>query len=76
MNGAGWRRHELTATTPAGAASVRVRASMIDGVFNEIGMQTAFVDDFSLTFVPELPAGLLKIVLVLPWRPLRARYDA
>jgi hypothetical protein len=66
-----WRQHTLSAVAPAGTVGVRVRASMIDGEFNadlEPGPgQSAFVDDFSLTAVPE-PAtwllGLLSLTLV------------
>ena len=44
-----WHEHILSGTAPAGTTSVRVSASMIDGVFNRNPSQSAFVDDFSLT---------------------------
>lgn len=56
-----WHEHMLTAVAPAGAASVRVRASMIDGVNSDSNPQSAFVDDFSLTAIPE--PGTMAMVL-------------
>jgi hypothetical protein len=51
-NGAGWRQHSLMATSPAGTASVRVRAAGLDMVFNPAGgNQSAFLDDLMLTVV-------------------------
>jgi hypothetical protein len=61
-----WRQHTLSAIAPVGAVGVRVRASMIDGEFNvdvEPGPgQSAFVDDFSLTAVPEPATSLLGLL--------------
>lgn len=55
-----WMQHTLIATAPANAASVRVRASMIDGEFNiDLPHQAAWVDDFSLTIIPEPSAAAL-----------------
>jgi hypothetical protein len=51
-NDAGWRRHSLVATSPAGTESVRVRAAGLDMVFNEAGgNQSAFMDDLMLRVV-------------------------
>ena len=52
-----WRQHTLMAAAPAGTVLVQVRASMIDGVNSDLNPQSAFVDDFSLTVIPE-PASL------------------
>lgn len=68
-----WMQHTLIGTAPAGTVSVRVRASMVDGEFNiDMPHQAAWVDDFSLTIIPE-PAssllGLLTVALVnIVWR--------
>ena len=49
----------VRATAPAGTASVRARASMIDGFANPAGGGQAFVvDAFELTAVPEPTTGL------------------
>ena len=50
MNDGTWREHTLMGVAPAGTASVRIAALMIDGVSNT-GAQSAFFDDFSLTAV-------------------------
>ncbi len=52
-----WKEHVLTATAPAGTTSVRVRASMLNGVYNplpapQVFQMSFFVDAFSLTVVP------------------------
>lgn len=57
-----WHEHTLMAVAPAGTVSVRVRASMIDGVNSDANPQSAFVDDFSLTAIPE--PGTMIMVLV------------
>ena len=45
-----WMQHTLSAVAPAGTASVRVRATMLDGVLNpDADPQSFFVDDFELT---------------------------
>lgn len=46
-----WTQHTLTGIAPAGTATVRVRASMLDAVLNpnNADPQSAFVDAFSLT---------------------------
>lgn len=60
-----WKQHSLTATAPAGTVSVRVRAGMLDGEFNvDMPVQSAFVDDLSLTVIPEpgaLSLGLMGL---------------
>jgi hypothetical protein len=43
-----WVQHTLAGAAPAGTASVRVSASMIDGVFNADPSQSAFFDNFEL----------------------------
>jgi hypothetical protein len=61
-----WRRRKLVAQAPIGALFVRVRASMIDGEFNADlppgPGQSAFVDDFSLTAIPEPASGLTALL--------------
>jgi hypothetical protein len=52
VNDSSWRQHFINAIAPAGTASVRVSASMLDGVFSGPGGQSAFWDDFSLDFTP------------------------
>lgn len=50
----GYAQYSLFATAPAGTASVRARASMIDAFNNPLGGGQAFVvDAFELTVVPE-----------------------
>jgi hypothetical protein len=50
-----WKQHTLVAIAPSGTVEVRVRASMIDGVYNpslpspQSFNMSAFVDAFSLT---------------------------
>ena len=49
-----WQEHTLNAVAPAGTTTVRVRASMIDGVYNplpspQVFQMSFFVDAFSLT---------------------------
>jgi hypothetical protein len=48
-----WHQHTLMAAAPPGTVLVQVRASMIDGVNSDLNPQSAFVDDFSLTAIPE-----------------------
>ena len=53
-----YKQYTATGVAPAGAVSVRARASFIDGIANPAGGGQAFVvDDFVLTAVPE-PATL------------------
>jgi hypothetical protein len=48
--GNGWTQHSFSnVVAPVGAVQVRLRADMIDGVFNTDPQQSAFWDDFSLT---------------------------
>ena len=61
-NGSGWTQHVLMATAPAGTVNVQVRASMLDGVNSDVNPQSAFVDDFSLTIVPE-PASVALVLI-------------
>lgn len=44
-----WYQHVLIAVAPPGTVSVRVRASMVDGVNPDANPQSAFFDDFTLT---------------------------
>jgi hypothetical protein len=58
-----WLQTVLVGTAPAGTVSVRVRASMVDGEFNvDLPHQAAWVDDFSLTAVPEPASALLGLL--------------
>lgn len=53
-NGRIWQQHSLTAVAPVGTVSVQVRVAMVNGEFNvDMPAQSAFVDDLSLTCVPE-----------------------
>jgi hypothetical protein len=48
--GNGWTQHTFNnVVAPANAVQVRLRADMIDGVYNTDPQQSAFWDDFSLT---------------------------
>jgi hypothetical protein len=59
----GWTQHTMTGIiAPPGTASARLSAGMINGVFNVDPRQTAFFDDFSLTFVPEPTSGVLSLI--------------
>ncbi len=61
-----WHQHMLMAFAPPGTVNVRVRASMVDGLFNTDPSQSAFVDDFSLTkTVPEPASVMLGLIGVL-----------
>jgi hypothetical protein len=60
----GAQKFSVTGTAPAGTTSVRARFSMIDGYNTQNPDPAAFIDDFSLTVVPE-PASLLLIGLGL-----------
>ncbi|MCI0333487.1 MAG: PEP-CTERM sorting domain-containing protein [Planctomycetes bacterium] len=61
-----WKQHRVRGSNvPAGTASVRVRASMIDGLFNTDPSQSGFYDDFSLTAVPEPASVMLGLIGVL-----------
>lgn len=58
-----WLQHSLTATAPAGTATVRVLTRMVDGIANPgVNPQSAFVDDFSLSIVPE-PASVALVMI-------------
>jgi hypothetical protein len=60
-----WRQHMLMGTAPAGTLNVRVRSSLVNGIANPgVNPQSAFVDDFSLTIIPE-PASFLLVVFGL-----------
>ncbi len=60
-----WMEHTLMATAPLGTVNVRVRASMVDGVLNPgVNPQSAFVDDFSLTVIPEPASVALGVIAV------------
>ncbi|MCI0333488.1 MAG: PEP-CTERM sorting domain-containing protein [Planctomycetes bacterium] len=60
-----WKRHAVRGLAPAGTASVRVRASMIDGIWNVDPRQSGFYDDFSLVAVPEPTSVALGLIGVL-----------
>jgi hypothetical protein len=49
LNDGTWRQFSVNGEAPAGAASVRVSAVMIDGVNSGSNPQSAFFDDLSLT---------------------------
>jgi hypothetical protein len=73
VNDGVWRQHLLSATAPAGTVSVQVRGSMIDGVLNPgVNPQSAFLDDFSLTAIPE-PSTLALIGIGLAGAFVRRR---
>jgi hypothetical protein len=68
-----WRQHLLGGVAPAGTVDVRVRASMLDGLFNPDGNpQSAFFDDFELLAVPE-PAALPLVLASLGLLAARRR---
>jgi hypothetical protein len=82
-----WQQFTLAAVAPAGTVSVRVRASMTDGVFNpipegspELFRMSFFVDEFSLTAaspgsgsgaVPEPGIWLMVAITVGVWSATR-----
>ena len=55
-----WELHEMVGTAPAGAASVRVSANMVDGAFNTDPQQSAFFDDFTLIAGTDFGTELLE----------------
>jgi hypothetical protein len=60
-----YKQYMVMAVAPAGTATVRARASMIDAVSNPAGGGQAFVvDDFELTCVPE-PATIALVGLAV-----------
>lgn len=62
LDGRTWFNHKIYGTAPAGAASIRVRAGMIDGEFNvDDPHQSVFFDNFSLRAVPEPTTSLLAL---------------
>lgn len=57
-----YKQYVVTATAPAGTATVRARVSMIDGIANPAGGGQAFVvDDFTLAVVPEPSTAMLGL---------------
>lgn len=48
-----WRQSTVMGVAPAGTVSVQARASMVDGHIAEANPQSAFMDDFELTIIPE-----------------------
>jgi hypothetical protein len=64
-----YKQYSLQAFAPAGAVTVRARASMIDALSNPAGGGQAFViDDFTLVGVPEptsMVLGLLGVIGLL-----------
>ena len=65
-----WQQFTVISIAPIGTATVRVRASMIDGVFADTNPQSAFVDDFVLVPAPGV-FGLLGIAALSPRRRRR-----
>lgn len=69
-----WMQHVLTATAPINTVSARVRASMVNGEFNaDLPHQAAWIDDFSLTVVPEPSTAALAVAGLLSLRAKRRR---
>ena len=83
-----WFKHTLTGTAPAGTVSVRVRATMLDGVYNplpspQVFQESFFVDAFSLVAapgsgtlagsVPEPASWMLAAIAVVALGRLRRR---
>lgn len=63
LDGRTWVNHKIYGVAPAGAASLRVRAGMIDGEFNiDAPHQSVFFDDFSLRAVPEPGSAALSLM--------------
>jgi hypothetical protein len=59
----GWTQHTFTnVVAPAGTVQARLRADMIDGVYNDDPQQSAFWDDFSL----DGPAPPLSALVSVP----------
>jgi hypothetical protein len=57
-----WTQHTLVGTSPAGTTQVRVRATMLDGVYNplpspQVFQMSFFVDAFELTAAPGAGSG-------------------
>jgi hypothetical protein len=64
--GRDWMQHMLMATAPPGTLFVQVRSSMVNGILNPgVNPQSAFVDDFSLTIIPEPASVMLGLIGVL-----------
>ena len=57
-----WQQFALNGIAPAGAVNARVRSSMTDGVFQPTNPQSAFVDDFVLTGIPEPTTANLALL--------------
>lgn len=69
-----YAQYTVRATAPAGTASVRARASMIDGFNNSAGGGQAFVvDAFELTAVPEPTTGLFIGLSLFGFATIRRR---
>jgi hypothetical protein len=59
-----WRESMVMGVAPAGTAFVQARASMVDGHAAPANPQSAFMDDFTLSAIPE-PATVALIGLGL-----------
>lgn len=64
-----WQQFNVNGTAPAGAVTVRVRSSMINGVIEMANPQSAFVDDLDLSvrgIIPEpASAALLGLAALM-----------
>lgn len=62
-----WQQFPIGGIAPAGTATVRARASMLDGLIQQANPQSAFIDDFVL--VPEPTSlALLAFAATVAWR--------
>jgi hypothetical protein len=59
-----WQQFTIISVAPLGTTTVRVRASMLDGVIDDMNPQSAFVDDFVLVPGPSALAFLACAVVI------------
>lgn len=62
--GLNYEQYSVSATAPAGTATVRARGSMIDGVFFQDPGQALVTDNWTLTAVPE-PSSIMLMGVAL-----------